>query len=104
MLPLLLQQLQVSRAEAVQAVDEQLLRCCCHQGLLVVHQQQAHVAQQREVAAEVLIVLICDLQSTKIEDSMQQQTAKVSRGGARWLLKSSSCSYATCSDKHNKQE
>jgi hypothetical protein len=61
-LPLLLQQLQVPSAEAVQAVDEQLLRCCRHKLLLMVHQQQAHVAQQRQVAAEVLIVLVSNLQ------------------------------------------
>jgi hypothetical protein len=65
MLPLLLQQLQVSCTKAVQAVDQQLLRCRSHQGLLMVNQQQADVAQQRQVAAEVLVVLVRNLSTSR---------------------------------------
>lgn len=54
----LLHQVLVVVAQAVQAVDEQLLGSSSHQVLLVVCQQQAHVAQQRQVAADVLVVFI----------------------------------------------
>lgn len=54
----LLHQVLVVVAQTVQAVDEQLLGSSSHQVLLMVCQQQAHVAQQCQVAADVLVMFI----------------------------------------------
>jgi hypothetical protein len=43
---LLLHEILVVVTKAVQAVDQQLLRCYSHQVLLMVCQQQAYVAEQ----------------------------------------------------------
>lgn len=57
-LVLLLHQALVVMPQAVQAVDQQLLGSSSYQVLIMVSQQQADVAQQRKVTADIFVVLI----------------------------------------------
>ena len=59
--PAVLVQLQVARRQGVQQVDQGLLGVLVYQGLRAVHGYHGGMEQQRQMAAEVLIVLVSNL-------------------------------------------